>query len=277
MEMNWKKRGVLVFLGLVLLSMSGAWATDKAAEGGAAPSFTLSVKDNTLSVEIEDAPLGEVLKELARQAQLKVYLGESRAAEKISAKFDNLPLEEGVKRLLKGKNYTFTYDRPATANGRPGAPRLAEIRVVSTDSAPLEISGEAAVPPAEKSLEDLARKALQAPEPADRMDALKSLYERGKGEEYRSTVASALRDKDQEVRDVALELVLQGVPVSTETLKEMALGDASPELRIRAWNVLVEESDTNTAAMEYARQALQDPDPQVRAYAQRTLQELAEE
>jgi hypothetical protein len=281
MKGNRNNRGDLVLAGVLLLSLGTAWAEDRGAENRTVPPFIVSVKDTTLSVKIENVPLGEVLKELTRQAHLEVYLGASSAEEKISAKFDNLPLEEGIKRLLRGKNYTLTYARTAAS------PRVAEIRVIANGSGPItKITDEtASVSPAaetgsgspeERPFEELAQQALQAPEPAARIAALKALGERGEEEKSRSTVASALRDQNTGVRGMALELVQQGLPVPLEAVHEMALHDTSPELRINALDTLVDLSDTN-AAMEYLKKALQDPDPRMKTRVQHMLQRVAEE
>lgn len=281
MKGNRNNRWDLVLTGVLLLSLGTAWAEDRGAENRVVPPFIVSVKDTTLSVKIENVPLGEVLKELARQAHLEVYLGASSAEERISARFDNLPIEEGIKRLLRGKNYTLTYARTAAS------PRVAEIRVIANGPGPItKITDKtASFPPAaetgssspeERPLEELAQQALQAPEPAARITALKALGERGEEEKSRSTVASALRDQNTGVRGVALELVQQGLPVPLEAVHEMALHDTSPELRINALDTLVDLSDTN-AAMEYLKKALQDPDPQIKTRVQHMLQRVAEE
>jgi HEAT repeat protein len=164
---------------------------------------------------------------------------------------------------------------------------VAEIRVIANGSGPItKITDEtASIPPAaetgssspeERPLEELAQQALQAPEPAARIAALKALGERGEEEKSRSTVASALRDQNTGVRGVALELVQQGLPVPLEAVHEMARHDTSPELRINALDTLVDLSDTN-AAMEYLKKALQDPDPQIKTRVQHMLQRVAEE
>jgi hypothetical protein len=260
---------------VLLLALGSAWAEE-------APPFFLSVKDNTLSAKIENAPLGEILRELAHQAQLEVYLGGSIAEEQISTQFDNLPLEDGIKRLLKGKNYTLTYARTAAA------PRVAEIRVISNGSGPIsKLSGEVvSAPPAgetepqspeEKSLEKLTQEVLQAPAPAARIAALEALGERGQEEKIVSTVTSALRDQDPGVRGTALELAQRGMPVPLGALHEMARQDPSRELRAQVWDELLDLSETTSAAVEYLNQALQDQDPGIKAWASRMLQRMAEE
>jgi hypothetical protein len=145
-----KKRWTAV----LLLSLGSAWAEEP---------FYLSVKDNTLSARITQIPLGEVLQALAREARVAVYVRGS--AEAISASFDELPLEEGVKRLLTGRDYTLAFERPAPA-GR--SPRLIEIRILAEGGAgALTTISEATPapetiptsvkPPASQSLDALAR------------------------------------------------------------------------------------------------------------------------
>ena len=273
-----KSARALGLAGVLLLSSSGAWAAEEpATESRNAPPFVLSVKDVTLSAKIENVPLGQVLKELARQANLEVYIATASTAEKISAEFDNLTLEEGIKRLLKGKNYILTYDRTAAS------PKVTEIKVIADGSAPVSrISGQpASIPPpgtsaGEKTVEELAQQALQAPDPAARIAALKALSQRGDEEKIRSTVSAALQDQDLGVRSTALDLAARGAPVSDEAIKGMALRDADPELRIRALDQLADQSDPDTA-IEYLKQATRDPDPKVASTAQRLIRQEEEE
>jgi hypothetical protein len=278
MKSGGKSARALGLAGVLLLSSSGAWAAEEqATESRNAPPFVLSVKDVTLSARIENVPLGQVLKELARQASLEVYIATASTEEKISAEFDKLTLEEGIKRLLKGKNYILTYDRTAAS------PRVTEIKVIADGSAPVSrISGQpASIPPpgtsaGEKTVEELARQALQAPDPAARIAALKALSQRGDEEKIRSTVSAALQDQDLGVRSTALDLAARGAPVSDEAIQGMALRDADPGLRIKALDELSDRSDPDTA-IEYLKQATRDPDPKVASTAQRLIRKEEEE
>lgn len=250
-------------------------------------SFTLTVKDNVLNANIENTPLEQVLKKLAQQTDIKAYLRESVAKEEVYAQIDNLPLEEGIKRLLKGKNYVLTYDPASLSKDNPTSRKIKELRVVS-GSGTLEEVGDAEmsdspsteenslVSSGEKSLEELTQEALQASEPEDRVKALQGLarWSRiGKKEEVLSTAVTALReDETTEVRKGALDLLVDQMPgtIPLEPLADTAQKDSDPELRRRALVHLVSMSDPKNA-VKYLKQALNDPDSKVRQEAQMIL------
>ncbi|MGH8523367.1 MAG: hypothetical protein ACREXY_03895 [Gammaproteobacteria bacterium] len=268
-----KKRWVAI---LLLLSLGSVRAEER---------FYLSVKDNTLSAKITQIPLGEVLQALVRETQgAAVYVRGSTAAEAISASFNKLPLEEGVKRLLTGRNYTLAFERPASA-GR--SPRLIEIRVlaggslttISEATPAAEATPTSVKPPASHSLDVLARDVQQALEPAARIAALKALVEQGgTGEQTVGAATSALKDGDPQVRGAALGLAREhGLVVEDGTLSEIALKDSSTQLRGHAWVELVERSETLEDERQRLNQAFQDPDPGIKDWAQRKLAQIAEE
>ncbi|MGH6629432.1 MAG: hypothetical protein ACREB3_06845, partial [Burkholderiales bacterium] len=243
-----------------------------------APDILLSFKYNTLSLKIERARLAQVLQELARQAHLEVSLASSLAEEQVSLSFDGLPLEQGIARILTGKNYTLRYAPEVVP------PRVAEIRVISGGSGPIARIGPEVVPPSAgsdlsspegRSLDELAQDATQASDPKTRIDALKSLGRWGEDEKVQATVASAMSDQDREVRGTALATVQGGgVSIPLEALTDMALKDASPELRLHALDELVERSEEPGAIVEQLKQAAQDSDPDVQALAQRWLRQV---
>lgn len=61
-----------------------------------------------LAVKLREAPIKTVLEEIGRRAGIKIALPGS-LTENISIEFDYLPLEQGLRRLLKGRNSAFTY------------------------------------------------------------------------------------------------------------------------------------------------------------------------
>ncbi|GJL52803.1 hypothetical protein [Candidatus Nitrospira salsa] len=67
---------------------------------------------NTLTVNIDDAEMNDILADLRDQGKFKILAFEERKIGnvKISKKFWNLPLEEGLDRLLSGWNYGITRD-----------------------------------------------------------------------------------------------------------------------------------------------------------------------
>jgi hypothetical protein len=271
-------------IGALFLPFSSE-ANGNEQEKNTQASFTLIVKNNVLSANIDNAPLEQVLKKLAQQADIKTYLRKSVAKDEIHIKIDNLPLEEGIKRILKGKNYVLAYYPASLSKDNSASRKIKELRVVSGSGA-LDEVGDAEMSTSteenslayseEKSLEALTEEALHAPEPEDRANALKELARwsrAGKKEEVLSTAITALQeDKSAKVRKGALNLLINEIPGKTplEPLATMAQKDPDPELRRTALVHVVSMSDPKTA-MKYLEQSLNDPDPDVREEARAIL------
>jgi hypothetical protein len=113
----------------------------------------VSVKDGLLSVNLKDNSLLEVARDIEKQSGVWFRGDETLFQEKISVTFTDLPLEEGLKRILTNLNYSLMFDarnkvagvmvmgegKPAGAQpGRPGAqpPRVATPPASTTRPAP---------------------------------------------------------------------------------------------------------------------------------------------
>ncbi len=105
------------------------WACGGGSESGSPSSLALSLQDQQLSAALRHAAVGDVLAELARQTGIHVRVEGAAAIERVSVEFTNLPLEEGIKRILQGKNYALTYNEDALH--RVGAPKIVAIRVLA--------------------------------------------------------------------------------------------------------------------------------------------------
>ena len=132
----------LILSALSLFSFTSAPAAD-----------LVSVKDGLLSVNLKDTSLLEVARDIEKQSDVWFRGDETLFQEKISVTFNDLPLEEGLKRILTNLNYSLMFDtknkvagvmvmgegKPAgTQPGRPGAqpPRVAPPPGTSTRPAP---------------------------------------------------------------------------------------------------------------------------------------------
>jgi hypothetical protein len=245
------------------------------------------VQGDKVSAKIERASLGDVLAELARQADLTVYITSSDAKQTVSAKFEALPLTEGIQRILQDKSYALITAPTLSAEGKPSGQRVAKIRVLSQGEAYTTIKGRQETTPTEspsppespdKALAELKRDALEASDTTTRLEALKKLSAlRGQVEDgaLAAIVVPALRDTAPEVRGRALRLlprVMLAEEGGMNHLAEMAQKDASPQLRAAALGYLAVIPDA--AVQGHLQQALQDPDQMVRDKAQRLLSQL---
>lgn len=299
---RWVGRFFLVFF---MVLGQGTWEGATAAETRSGTPFVLALQNDSLSVAIEQVPLGDVLVELARQVGLEVYITKSDAQQKISAKFNSLPLKEGIQRILQGKSYALiTAPTPPTSENR-GAQRIEKIRVLSqgeayvkltghqdTTTAPSENAPGEGTPKSEdeqisneqqiymalqqKPFTELQREALEADEPAMRVAALRILAGRQEEGTVLPTIVSALQDKDLSVRATAiqtLEEVEEGA-LPFDTIAELARTDPSPPLRVHAFQVLAEKG--MDAALEHLQRGLHDSDPYVREQVGRLLEDMGQ-
>lgn len=96
-----------------------------------APAWVLVVQGDRLTVELKGVPLGAVLADLARQAGLRVALSEATGQDLVSARFRNMPLDQGIRRLLGPRSYVLVYAPRASGPSAPGPGRISEVMVLS--------------------------------------------------------------------------------------------------------------------------------------------------
>lgn len=252
-----------------------------------------------LSADIAKAPLRTALKLLTRKTGIKVFVAAAVPDEGLSVKFDTLPLEEALKRLLKGKNYLLTYGETVASllehqgsqagksetakneisakegeqNKYPNERQITELRILSpsggqTNENLVEIKEK----PSERAreIEALVEKARKGATPKDRVAALEEFQGLADDEEI-PAILSALDDEDEGVRRTALETLQNqssGTP-PVEEIAELAYSDLSPKLRMEALAAVVEFRPGQAEA--YIQRALKDPDAKVRDHAEHLL------
>jgi hypothetical protein len=121
------------FIGLIVLLCpgAGAWSqgptppADPPHPRAPAPGLSVLVQAGRLSVDLQEADLGEVLAQIGRQAGIRIAPGPS-AGTRISARFAGVALEDGLRRLLRSASlsHLFVY-----ASGPNGSVIVAEVRV----------------------------------------------------------------------------------------------------------------------------------------------------
>ncbi len=132
-----KKLKTVFCAGLVVSSFVGLFVYQYALCAEA-----VNVRDGLLSVNLKDTSLLEVARDIEKQSGVWFRGDETLFQEKISVSFNDLPFEEGLKRILTNLNYSLMFDtknkvagvvvmgegKPAgTQPARPGAqpPRVA--------------------------------------------------------------------------------------------------------------------------------------------------------
>lgn len=185
-------------LWVTLLLVSGPLSAVSAAGEASPPSpaspFVLVVGDR-LTVQLDQVPLPLVLAQLARQAGLRAWGSAAAADVLVSARFRDLPLAEGIQRLLGAHPHVLVYARTPSALGAPARWRLSEIILLSNAKPPAETqpAGDPEVP------------VLADPDPQVRIQALEQWAQQRQGDAV-DPLTHALVDPDEQVRARAQEL-----------------------------------------------------------------------
>jgi type II secretory pathway component GspD/PulD (secretin) len=105
-----KRLNVAFVLTVLLVAVIvAAQAAEKTAASKTPQSlFQVKVSNGSLSLEARDAPLAKVFEEIGKQAGITVE-SNFDPAERVSMRFEKVPLEEGIKRL--SNNVTIHYDK----------------------------------------------------------------------------------------------------------------------------------------------------------------------
>lgn len=221
----------------------------------------VTFKDGRLSVRIEKRPLESLMDEISTKAGVPLVLSEDVGGQVVSLNFQNLPLDEGLRRILKKYDAFFFYG------------------VDEQDASSLKVvwvypkgQGRGMAPvPAEKWASTKDVEAMLADkDPAVRGRAIETLVQR-KGEAALDAVLKSLQDDNDQVRTRALYgAVRAGVQVSEAVLYNLAVNDASPDVRLLALQGLSNGPD----ARRMAERALDDPSEPVRVQAREILTRL---
>jgi hypothetical protein len=129
--------GILAGLLFMLIPCTGAWSQGKGLpaqdthQRSTAKGLYVDVQQGRLSVDLQEADLGEVLAQIGRQAGIRMVSGPS-SGKRVSARFAGVELEEGLRRLLRlaSLSHIFLY-----AHGPAGTIAISEVRVLGEGKA----------------------------------------------------------------------------------------------------------------------------------------------
>jgi hypothetical protein len=223
----------------------------------------ITFREGRLTVDVQNVLLELLLEEISRQAIVAIISPEGLGDESVSVQFQDLPLDQGLRQILKDRDTFFFYGAeekvPASLKAvwvyPPGQGRAVQPVPPEKWASTKEIEGKLTDPNAEA-----------------RARAIQALVQR-KGDNALDELLKALKDKDDHVRTQALWGALSsGVQLPAESLKELALRDRAAEVRFLALQALT----AHPQAGEIAKLALKDPNPHVRTKAQEIILQLEE-
>lgn len=253
-----------------------------------------------------DTSLLNILQEIANKTGIQIYGDSSLSNEKITAEFQNLTIEELLKKILGKYSFAFVFSSAEAAEAPEAneAPhRVSMIKEAwiftsdkkSTSFSNLSIKGRDALPAApaanEKAEPDKSNKLrqlealkekqdpsnipvllnfLKDPDTAISHAAMDILSNFGPLSPVEQIVDIAFNHNDPEMRS---ELLGMGFDISYEKMVDHVLHDPSPQVRLEALQLL----EGNENIEEVARHALNDPDPSVQDAAREILKRISEE
>ncbi|MDA8241410.1 MAG: hypothetical protein M0Z67_13700 [Nitrospiraceae bacterium] len=69
----------------------------------------VEAKDDRVDVDVEDAEIPDVLKEIEKGSGIKITIGEALTGKKVTAKFADKDLEGALREILRGQYYVLSY------------------------------------------------------------------------------------------------------------------------------------------------------------------------
>jgi type II secretory pathway component GspD/PulD (secretin) len=99
--------------GLAVTSSDGifyvsnqTWGNDKTANTNATRRLSITVKDQKVSLEVDNAPLDQVARTIANQSGINIVIYDKLTGD-ISAKFSSIPIDDALRFLLQNTKFTF--------------------------------------------------------------------------------------------------------------------------------------------------------------------------
>ena len=99
-----KKEGIAFALGCVMFFF---FCSNLIAQNNR---VDIQLKGGTLSANLEDASLGDILDRFQKEQGIWVKGADSLADEKVSIQFADLPLRDGLERIFSSLNYSLFFD-----------------------------------------------------------------------------------------------------------------------------------------------------------------------
>jgi len=83
-----------------------------------ASNMSIEYKSGKLSADVSDTPLVQVLKELSDTCGITTFVDSTIQSKKIAVKFENLSVENGIKRLVNPYSSAIVFSKRTTNDGR---------------------------------------------------------------------------------------------------------------------------------------------------------------
>jgi hypothetical protein len=215
----------------------------------------MDISAGRLSVKLEGLALAKILEFLAERSGARMVLY-GNGDERVSGEFSDQPLEEGLRRLLRGYNVAIYYRSQSRNSDRGGSMQLAEVRIFANAGA----GAQAVVFDPASSMKANDSKGAQLSSSQRRVDSrLAALKE---------TLLEAKDSRERQEAAAALGRISGDAAI--ESLGEALLSDADFSVRASAAEALGKTWDESAVA-PLSQSIANDPSSAVREAAARAL------
>ena len=201
--------------------------------------------DGLLTVKVKDVSLNELLDEISRQSGLSV-VGSGSLHDRITIEFRNLPLDEGMRLILRHHSFALAYAQQTPEDNQSLVSRPETLWIFSKGGKGYPIKttvvdrnrrrgSPKVVPPDIRSLQV----ALMSGDSSEREDAVDALGE-SKRLKAVPVLRLALEDVDEDVREAAVDALAEIGGETAIRLLEQALADEDESIRETAADILAE-------------------------------------
>ena len=248
-----------------------------------AGALTVEVAAGTLSVDAVDVPLGDVLVAIGQRAKARILiesvLEDPVGKERVTASFKKIPMDDGLRRLLKNRNFVLGFGATGVDEIRvyvDGKTGFRDLMAKSREPAERSRPAKARPDPAPEDRAKLAQSRhlmLTSPDPTARLEALEALSETEDTAYLLESVTQALgRERDAKVLEELINTVREHGPIPLAPLRALVTSDRDGSARAQALELLAEyaEGDQGTRAL-LERLSRSDPSEQVRETASSLL------
>src|SRR3990167_6894223 len=181
--------------------------------------FEIKFSSGQLSVKLKNSPLEKVLKEIMEQSGARIWLNDAIDTT-VTTEFQNVPVREGVRRILKDKNYAFLYAPNEIKEGKLSIISASKSKEIftKTKEEPPKKPPQKPVPPAAKKgkvkkesppFESLVKDALENEDAGKREDAIIALGESKDKKAIETIIKALVNDPSEDVRLSSIDALLE--------------------------------------------------------------------
>jgi len=275
-----------------------AGSLERQSAAGTAPLDTttesISFRNGLLSVDVKKGSWATTLAKIKEQTGILFHCVAPLEGA-VTASFEDLPVKTALEQLFGPEaGFVYRYTNAAEAEVPTGSPAevwvLGKVRSSSTDDSPSDaeqslrqaasMAGDLDTKAgSEVRINDLSTRQLMemanSGNPAQRLEALSSLAEEGRGDQdiSRSAFDAALTDKDPNIRGLAVQTLANRSGDEAANYLWQGLRDPEPSVRVMA----VQTAKPDGHGLALLQEALSDPDESVRSIAAFRLAHTAAE